>query len=162
PSDGEVGQLIASIERRQGKWQESLETFEKSRKLDPQNPNIVRNLLFTNTALRRWPEASRWAAQMRTMAPASLVAKIQSGYVEFWWKGDTSVLEAWLSQIPLGSDSGGEITSCRWEVAMIERNFAEARAVLQNSELNEIAYTNAASTPKSFLEGLIELAEGKQ
>ena len=45
---------------------------------------------------------------------------------------------------------------------MIERNFAEARAVLQNSELNEIAYTNAASTPKSFLQGLIELAEGKQ
>lgn len=29
PSDGEVGGLIASIKRRQGKWQESLETFEK-------------------------------------------------------------------------------------------------------------------------------------
>src|SRR5437899_139095 len=52
PSDGEVGQLIASIERRQGKWEESLETFAKNQKLDPQNPNIVRNLLFTNTALR--------------------------------------------------------------------------------------------------------------
>jgi len=162
PSDGEVGQLIASIKRRQGKWEESLETFVKSQKLDPQNPNIVRNLVFTNTALRRWAEASRWSAQMRTMAPASLVAKIQSGYVEFWWKGNTSVLKSWLSQIPLGSDSGGEIASCRWEVAMIERNFGEARKVLQNSELNEISYTNAGSTPKSFLQALIELAEGKQ
>src|SRR5438094_10215236 len=89
PSDGEVGELIASIERRQGKWEESLETFAKNQKLDPQNPNIVRNLLFTNTALRRWPEASRWAAQMRTMAPASLVANIQSGQLEICWKGDT-------------------------------------------------------------------------
>src|SRR5213080_792362 len=161
PSDGEVGQLIASIERRQGKWEESLETFAKNQKLDPQNPNIVRNLLFTNTALRRWPEASRWAAQMRTMAPASLVAKIQSGYVEFCWKGDTGPLKAILSQVS-GADPGGEVTSCRWDVAMIDRDFGAARGVLQNSDLSELSYTNAALTPKSFLQGLIELAEGKR
>ena len=161
PSDGEVGQLIASIERRQGKWEESLETFAKNQKLDPQNPNIVRNLVFTNTALRRWPEASRWAAQMRTMAPASLVAKIQSGYVEFCWKGDTGPLKAILSEVA-AADPGGEVTSCRWDVAMIDRDFGGARAVLQNSELNELSYTNAAPTPKSFLQALIELAEGKQ
>src|SRR5881397_1435736 len=29
PSDGEVGQLIASIKRRQGKWQESLDSYQK-------------------------------------------------------------------------------------------------------------------------------------
>src|SRR6266566_1766278 len=132
PSNGEVGELIASIERRQGKWEESLETFAKNQKLDPQNPNIVRNLLFTNTALRRWPEASRWAAQMRTMAPASLVAKIQSGYVEFCWKGDTGPLKAILSEVA-AADPGGEVTSCRWDVAMIDRDFGGARAVLQNS-----------------------------
>jgi len=161
PSDGEVGQLIASIERRQGKWEESLETFAKNQKLDPQNPNIVRNLLFTNTALRRWPEASRWAAQMRTMAPASLVAKIQSGYVEFCWKGDTGPLKAILGEVA-AADPGGEITSCRWDVAMIDRDFGAARGVLQNSDLSELSYTNAALTPKSFLQGLIELAEGKR
>ena len=161
PSDGEVGQLIASIERRQGKWEESLETFAKNQKLDPQNPNIVRNLLFTNTALRRWPEASRWAAQMRTMAPASLVAKIQSGYVEFCWKGDTGPLKAILGEVA-AADPGGEITSCRWDVAMIDRDFGAARGVLQNTDLSELSYTNAALTPKSFLQGLIELAEGKR
>src|SRR5213595_412450 len=150
PSNGEVGELIASIKRRQGKWEESLETFAKNQKLDPQNPNIVRNLLFTNTALRRWPEASRWAAQMRTMAPASLVAKIQSGYVEFCWKGDTRPLKAILGEVA-AADPGGEITSCRWDVAMIDRDFGAARGVLQNTDLSELSYTNAALTPKSFL-----------
>src|SRR2546429_3569449 len=161
PSDGEVGELIASIDRREGKLGESLETFAKNQKLDPQNPNIVRNLVFTNTALRRWPEASRWAAQMRTMAPASLVAKIQSGYVEFCWKGDTGPLKAILGEVA-AADPGGEITSCRWDAAMIDRDFGAARGVLQNSDLSELSYTNAALTPKSFLQGLIELAEGKQ
>jgi hypothetical protein len=39
--------------------------------------------------MRRWPEAARWVEQLRAMAPASIMAKIQRGYVEFWWKGDT-------------------------------------------------------------------------
>ncbi|HET9419210.1 MAG TPA: hypothetical protein VFO30_07705, partial [Chthoniobacterales bacterium] len=102
PNNSEVDGLIAAIKRRQGKWQESLQTYEKINKLDPQNPNIVRNLLFTHTALRQWPEAARVAERMRTMAPASLVAKIQSDYVDFWWKGDTRLLESLLDQIPAG------------------------------------------------------------
>src|SRR5438128_3440819 len=97
PNNPEVGGLIASIKRRQGRWPEALEAFARSQKIDPQNPNLVRNLLFTNTALRRWPEAAHWAEKMRAMAPASLVAKTQSGYVDFWWKGDTRLLKSLLS-----------------------------------------------------------------
>jgi TolB-like protein/Tfp pilus assembly protein PilF/class 3 adenylate cyclase len=162
PNNGDAGELIASIKRRQGHWQESLEAFERSQRIDPQNPNIVRNLVFTNTALRRWPDASRWAAQMRAMAPASLVAKIQSGYVDFWWKGDTRLLKSMLSQVPAGTDPDGGVTSVRWEVAMLERDFGAARAVLESSPLTEFSYTNAAPTLKSFLEGCIDLAQGDQ
>jgi TolB-like protein/Flp pilus assembly protein TadD len=159
PNNGDAGELIASIKRRQGRWQEALEAFEGSQKIDPQNPNIVRNLVFTNTALRRWPEAARWAAKMRAMAPASLVAKIQSGYVDFWWKGDTGLLKSLLSQVPAGTDPDGSISSVRWDVEMIGRDFGAARAALENSP-NELAYTNSGMTPKSFLQGCVELAQG--
>ncbi|HEV3147799.1 MAG TPA: adenylate/guanylate cyclase domain-containing protein [Chthoniobacterales bacterium] len=162
PNNADIGELIAAIKRRQGHWQDALDAFAGSHKIDPQNPNVVRNLLFTNTALRRWPEAYRWAAQMRAMAPASLVAKTQSGYVDFWWKGDTRLLKSLLSQVPAGTDPDGQVTSCRWDVAMIDRDFAAARTALQTSPLNEMSYTNAGPTPKSFLQGCIELAEGKQ
>ena len=162
PNDAESGRLIASIKRRQGKWQESLEEYERVQRRDPQNPNTVRELVFTNTSLRRWAEASRWATQMRAMAPASLVAKIQSGYVEFCWKGDTGPLKSMLSQVPAGTDPDGTITSCRWDVAMIDRDFGAASTVLQNSQVDEISYMPAGSTSKSFLQGLIKLAEGKQ
>jgi TolB-like protein/class 3 adenylate cyclase/Tfp pilus assembly protein PilF len=162
PGNGDIGRLIAAIKRRQGKWRESLEEYEKVERIDPQNPNIVRELLITNTAMRRWPEAARWAERMRSMAPASLVAKVQSGYVDFWWKGDTRLLKSLVGQVPAGTDPDGVITSCRWDVAMIDRDFAAARTALQTSDLNEIAYTNAGATPKTFLQGCIELAEGKQ
>ncbi len=160
PNNSEVGVLIASIKRRQGKWQESLESFQKIGRLDPQNPNIVRNLVFTNTALRRWKNAAEWAEKMRAMAPASLVAKTQSGYIDFWWKGDTHLLKSILDQVPSGVDPDGVLTSCRWDLAMIERDYAAAKRALDTSPLNEISYTNSGSTPKTFLEGCVYLAQG--
>ncbi|MFN2507844.1 MAG: tetratricopeptide repeat protein [Chthoniobacterales bacterium] len=160
PNDAEVRVLIAAIKRRQSRWQESLDAFQRAQQVDPQNPNIARNVVFTNTALRRWPEASRAAERMRAMAPASLVAKIQSGYIDFWWKGETALLKSLLSGIPSGTDPDGAITSVKWEVAMIERDYAEAKRVLDSSPLTEFSYTNAGATPKAFLEGCVSLAQG--
>jgi len=160
PNNADVGTLIASIKRRQGHWQEALEAFERSQKIDPQNPNVVRNLLITNTALRRWKDAADWAEKMRMMAPASLVAKTQRGYIDFWWKGDTHLLKSILDQLPSGVDPDGIVTSCRWDLAMIERDFTAARRALDASPLNEISYTNAGPTPKLFLEGCVYLAQG--
>jgi TolB-like protein/Tfp pilus assembly protein PilF len=159
PNNADVGTLIASIKRRQGHWQEALEAFERSQKIDPQNPNVVRNVLFTNTALRRWAEAAGWAEKFRAMAPASLVAKTQSGYVDFWWKGDTQLLKSLLDQVPSGVDPDGSITGCRWDAAMLQRDYAAAKRVLETSSVNEISYTNAGFTPKNFLEGCIYLAQ---
>src|SRR5436190_1150504 len=160
PNNSDIPRLIAPIERRQGKWQESLKAYAKVQKLDPQNPNSVRELVFTNTALRRWTESARWAEKMRAMAPASIVAKIQSGYVDFWWKGDTRLLKSLLSQVPAETDPDGAITSCRWDVAMIDRDFGAARAALKTSVVNDVSYTNAGLTPKSFLDACIDLAQG--
>jgi tetratricopeptide (TPR) repeat protein len=160
PNNGDVGELIASIKRRQGRWQDALDAFERSQKVDPQNPNIVRNIVFTNTALRRWPDAARWAEKMRAMAPASLVAKIQSGYVDFWWKGDTRLLKSLANQVPPGTDPDGSVSSVQWDVAMIERDFATARAVLEKSAVSEFSYTNEGMTPKSQLLGCVEFASG--
>src|SRR5213075_794730 len=160
PSNGDIGRFIAAIKRGQGKWEQSLDAYESVEKIDPQNPNVVRELIFTNTAMRHWPQAARWGERMRAMAPASLVAKIQSGYVDFWWKGDTRLLKSMLDQVPSGVDPDGVITSCRWDVALIERDYAAAKRTLEAASLNEISYTNSGTTPKTFLEGCVYLAQG--
>ncbi|HET6888656.1 MAG TPA: tetratricopeptide repeat protein [Candidatus Udaeobacter sp.] len=160
PSDGDIARLIAAIKRRQGKWQESLEEYEQVAKLDPQNPNTVRELIFTNTAMRRWPEAARWVEQLRAMAPASIISKIQRGYVDFWWNGDTSLLKSLLNQIPSDGDPDGSVASARWEVAMLNRDYAAARRAIEASTAKELSYTGEASTPRAFFEGCIALAQG--
>ena len=160
PSNGDIGRLIAAIKRRQGKWEQSLKEYERVARLDPQNPNTVRELIFTNTAMRRWPEAARWVEQLRAMAPASIVAKIQSGYVDFWWKGDTALLKSFLNQVPSGVDPDGGVTSVRWEVAMLDRDYSAARRAIDGSTAKELSYTAEGATPRSFFEGSIALAQG--
>jgi TolB-like protein/class 3 adenylate cyclase len=160
PNNAEVGALIAAIKRRQGKWQESLEAYERAQKIDPQNANIARNILITNTALRHWRDAARAAEHWRKLEPASLGAKIQSGYIDFWAKGDTRLLKSLLQEVPAGTDPDGVVTACRWEVAMLERDYSAAERVLEASSVNEVSYMNGGSTPKSFLEGCIFLARG--
>jgi serine/threonine-protein kinase len=162
PSNGDVGRLIAAIKRRQGKWQEALEEYERVAKIDPQNPNTVRELMQTNTAMRRWPEGARWAQRWRALAPESLVAKIQSGYIDFWWKGDTHLLKSLLEKVPPGVDPDGAVTAARWELAMLQRDYSAARKVLQTSSVNELSYTIGGLTPKIFFEGCTYLALGDQ
>jgi TolB-like protein/Tfp pilus assembly protein PilF len=160
PNNSETGGLIAAIKRRQGRWDECLEAYQKISRLDPQNPNITRNLLFTCTSMRRWADAAHEAERMRWMAPASLTAKTQMGYVDFWWKGETNSLKSILGEIPADTDPDGLVTGARWDVAMIGRDYSTASHVLEISPLNEFSYLNGSSTPKSFLQGCIYLAQG--
>jgi TolB-like protein/Tfp pilus assembly protein PilF len=160
PSNGDIARLIAAIKRRQGKWEQALEEYERVARLDPQNQNTVRELIFINTAMRRWPEAALWAERMRALAPTSIVAKIQSGYVDFWWKGNTQLLKSLLDNVPASNDPDGAVTACRWDVAMLKRDYSGAKKVLQTLPLDELSYTNAGATPRSFFEGCIYLAQG--
>jgi tetratricopeptide (TPR) repeat protein len=160
PSNADTRRLIAAIERRQGKWQAALEAYEQVAKLDPQNPNTARELMYTNTSMRRWPEAVHWVEQMRALAPRSLVAKIQSGYMNFQWKGDTRLLKSRLEEIPAGLDPDGSVTAARWDVAMLQRDYSAAKKILETSSVNETSYSMAGLTPKIFLEGCTYLAQG--
>jgi TolB-like protein/Flp pilus assembly protein TadD len=160
PNNAGIGLLVAAIHRRQGQWEESLAAFETIQRLDPENPNIVRNLILTNSALRRWPEAARWAQRMRAMAPDSIVAKIQAAYIDFQWKGNTTALRSALANVPAGEDPDGIVTACNWEGAMLERDFARAQQIIEASSLNELSYMNGGPTPKSFLAGCTGVARG--
>jgi tetratricopeptide (TPR) repeat protein len=43
---------------------------------------------------------------------------------------------------------------------MLRRDYSAARNILQTSSADELSYTNAGTTPKSFFEGCIYLAQG--
>ena len=160
PNDTDVAGLIAAIKRRKGQFREAIAEYERVAQLDPQNPNITRNLVYTYSALRQWKEAKRAATRWTQMAPDSLVAKIQTGYLDFFSTGKTSTLQRLLGQIPTGTDPDGIVTATRWDVAMLERNFAGAQTALDNSPRLAVDYLNGGNTPKAMLAGCTQVARG--
>ena len=160
PSDASMASAIAAIRRRQGEWTEAAELYARAAALDPQNLNVIRNLLYTKTGMRDWPAAARIAERLRRLAPDAVNTQIQAAYIEFAWKGSTTALKAVLDGLPAGADPDGFVTASRWDLCMIERNYAEAEAAVARSALEEFSYLNAQSTPKSYLEGCAALARG--
>jgi TolB-like protein len=163
PNDTEIGSMTAAVARREGRWEDALLAYQRIAEIDPQNPNILRNLVFTFGALRKWPEAVGAAERWTALAATSIDARMQGAYMTFLWKGDTSALEACLNSSPPGVDPEGALTGARWDVSMIKRDFAGAEAALAASPLNELAYLKGGfAAPKSFFAGCTALARGDQ
>jgi TolB-like protein/Flp pilus assembly protein TadD len=160
PSNVDARRIIAAIKRRQGRWEQSLEAYERLATIDPQNPITIRELVYNNVGMRRWQEAARWAERLRTVATKSVVADTIGSYVDFWWKGDTGPLKSLLNDVPPNVDPEGTITCLRWDVAMVDRNYTAARRAIDASSAKDLSYASRGLTPRSFFEGCIALAQG--
>ena len=65
-----------------------------------------------------------------------------------------------MDKVPAAIDPDGVVTSARWDVAMLRRDYFAAKNVLEGSSVSELSYTNAGLTPRIFFEGCIYLAQG--
>jgi tetratricopeptide (TPR) repeat protein len=162
PNDSSVPWDIAAIKRRQGRWQEAVAEYRHILTLDPQNANVVRDLLYTYCALRDWPNAKASAQRLIALAPDSLNAKAQIGYVDFWEKGTTDRLKKEMAAVPPGQDPDGAVTTFRIDASLIDRDPAAAERALAASPLTVFLYFNAVDTPRSFFAGEIALMRGDQ
>ena len=161
PNDTEISSMIAAVARREGRWEDALAGYQRIEEIDPQNPNVLRNLVFTFGALRKWPEAVRAAERWTALASTSIDARMQGAYMTFFWKGETGALEASLNSSPPGVDREGALTAARWDLSMIKRDFDGAEAALVASPRTELAYLKGGfGAPKSYFAGCTALARG--
>src|SRR4051812_6604016 len=160
PNDTSVPWDIAAIKRRQGKWDETLAAYNQILTRDPQNANVVRDLLYVYCAMRDWPNAEKSAQRLQTLSPDSINAKVQIGYVDFWSKGTTDRLRQEMASIPAGKDPDGAVTSSRIDASLIARDPAAAERALQQSSLEILSYFTGADTPRCYFSGSIALLRG--
>jgi tetratricopeptide (TPR) repeat protein len=159
PNDSDIGYFAAAIRRRQGRWNDNLELLKKTETIDPGNANVAEEIAYTYSFLHDWPETARRRERVIALAPDSINAKIVRAYVDFWSKESTAALKEVLSKIPAGTDPAGLVTRARWDLAMIQRDYAAADQVLTNCPF-DVFQSNGLPTPKSFFRGCTALARG--
>jgi tetratricopeptide (TPR) repeat protein len=87
--------------------------------------------------------------------PDSVLPKIHLAYLEVVRNSNPAAGSKILQNIPAGSDRDGSVALVRWDLAMLERDYASAEKIVTDFSLE-----NYFDVPKTFYQGRIALARG--
>src|SRR5438093_1447133 len=151
PNSAEVYMAIGAIERRQGKWAQSTANFEKAASLSPKDSFILVNLADNYRANKNFETADKILDRAIEAAPNSLNARAAKAMLAFDWKGDLSIMQKDLADMPPGVDPEGLVTYGRVQLFMLQRKFPEALGALKQLP-QAVPYDDK---PREFFEGVI-------
>lgn len=158
PNEPDILKYIAGIYRRQGRWRESLATFQRAQELDPRNREIASGAAFNHLLVRDWPAARATYNRALEIAPGSASPTIGLAYLEVFQHNSPAAGRNLLQSIPPGLDPDGAVTEARWDLAILERDYAGAERILAESSSRGFARYEAA--PLTFYQGRTALARG--
>src|SRR5437764_4416797 len=133
PNDPEILETTGVLYRRQGHWREALATFRRVQELDPRVPH--HEVGQTALMLRYWHTATVEFRHALELAPDDVWIKKNLASVLMIGEGDFAAAKAILDTLPnperdnRGLPSGEDVP-IRWELFMLERDFAGAEKVL--------------------------------
>jgi TolB-like protein/Tfp pilus assembly protein PilF len=151
PNSPEVYMAIGAIERRQGKWKESTANLQKAASLSPKDAWVLQNLADNYYATRSFEAADKIFDRAIEAAPSSFGPRAEKAKLAIDWKGDLSVMEKALTQVPTGVDPDGLVTFARVQLLLLQRKFSGALAVLQQSPQDASHFDK----PRELFEGAI-------
>ena len=171
PNESDVASALGMIERRRGRWEESVMHLERARQLDPRNISALWNLSETLTFLRRYAEADRVLAEAMAIAPAAHMIPIARAELALREQGDTAPLREALRRVPEEFDPGGAVTTIAVRLALMERDYEEAERQLgtcSECRYNDVGLCGLVgalddyTVPREWYVGLIAHGAGKE
>ncbi len=86
PNDPRVFATKASIQRRQGHWEESIQNYKRALELDPRNVHTLNQLALTYSSLRRYADQKSMVDRALAIEPNNLDFQVDRAAVELSWK----------------------------------------------------------------------------
>jgi TolB-like protein/Flp pilus assembly protein TadD len=155
PNEAEAYLAIGAIQRRQGKWKESIASLEKAASLNPKDTWLLQNLAFNYQMLRNFDAANKTIDRALQVDPKGFGFWEVKSKLAIAEKGDLSVAEkalATLNSAPTGKEPSKDekikISTARASVFLLQRKYRE---LLQELE----------SVPDDLFEGLPGVLGGK-
>ncbi len=112
-------ELLGFIQRRQGKWEQSLEMMEKAFRLNPRYSHLAYEIGLSYLAMRRYEQAEEWFDRALSINPNLLNPQIAKAAICVLSKGDTKEARAILATLPQH-----RLTDHMWLILdMLEHNY---------------------------------------
>ncbi len=158
PNDPQTLFVAGLIQRRQGYWEESTQSFERAADLDPRNFAVLQNIAGNYATLGRYAEQELWLRRVLSFAPNDTDTRVIVATIEFESKANTQPLHQIIDSVRGTYPGGARILNIvQWwlECALAERDVASAKDVLIAAGENPIDLGNDVFPNRSFLEGII-------
>ncbi|MEP6686060.1 MAG: FlgO family outer membrane protein [Verrucomicrobiota bacterium] len=160
PNEPLVLVLAGYIDRRQGRWQQSIEEMERALELDPRNLFILQQISFSYENMRRYREMAVTLDRVLVIAPKDITTRVQRASIDLEAHADSRALHSAIQNIIAEDPEAAATLAGQWMLLVLcERDRAAARQVLaaisaEGSEEFGIQY------PKAWYEGIVARAMG--
>jgi TolB-like protein/class 3 adenylate cyclase/Flp pilus assembly protein TadD len=163
PNDSLAFLLAAYIDRRQGRWQDSVQNFDRAAKLDPRNATILQQFSLTYENLRRYADVAATLDRALVLAPNDLFLRIARAGVALNWRADPKPLHATVETILAeNSNAAPPLVADEWlPLALCERDSAAAERALAAMSPRG-CQDGAIPFPNSWCEGIVARLRGDE
>jgi len=161
PNDSDCLLLLGYIDRRQGRWDESVKEMEHAQTLDPRNIFILQQLALSFRQLRRYSDVTATLERALVLDPNDITARYYRARIDLEQRADTKPFHAnamtFLTKDP---DNPQKIVNDLVELALFERDpVMAARAVAAFG--NDFSYDiESVAFPRGWCEGRFALLRG--
>ena len=162
PNHGRIFQVMAYIQRRQGRWEEAAANLQHAAELDPRDVDTLTSVSEIHERLGRIAEAKSWLDRAIAAAqPDDVFMKLALPNWEFDINADPRPLHQAIQSIRATNPAALKSTMVPWFLcALAERDAVAAREALSMIDDKEIGLGQQllgqhVSCPRGFSEGLI-------
>ena len=158
PNNAEVCSLTGYIDRREGKWNDSLTNLQRAAELDPRNLKVLNDLSVLYDMLRRYDDKERLFDRAIAINPAQTnYWQLLRGETELE-KGNLPGAKQILDQLSAEYDPDGSATAARISLFLYEGNAQAAQAALDGCKNQGLIDDTGSLQPRSFFAGRIARA----
>ncbi len=156
PNDQQILFLTSLIQRRQGHWEESIQTLERAAERDPRNFAVLQTIAGNYATLGRYAEQQRWLDRVLAVEPNDAATKVILASVDFERRADTGPLHRMIDSVRATNPAAVPDIDDWWlHCALAERDAAAATDALIAMGKNPIDVGHDVYCTRPFMEGVI-------
>jgi TolB-like protein/Tfp pilus assembly protein PilF len=155
PNESVVFVFAGYIDRRQGRWDESIKNLERAVELDPRNTNVLQQLANSYLCLRRYADAERVLDRAIAVDPKDSNTRAFRSGIELRWHADPRPLRSTIETIITADPSEGKNIAQLWlEGSLCARDFEGATRALAALPIAG-CYEDRIPLPRAWCEGVV-------
>ena len=158
PNSAEVYEYTAYIDRRQGRWSESIRNFQRALELDPRNSFTLQQMALTYGDMHRYDEADHAYARALSIVPRDPGIRIFRAYLQIETHADVKPFQKTFATL-IAEDPSLAPDIDDLNFSLCERTPAAAERALA-SYPHEGTANMGAIYPHAYWEGLIARWQG--